>query len=363
MKLLFFGKAMRYFLFCFLFLFHVTVSAHSYIIDTDMGFDDWLAVLYLLKQPVHIDAITVDCEGETRCPEGAINASKLTYLAQRNIPIAYGETRPQSKYDFPKKIRDFATAMAIPGFLHLKKYHHIVLTNAAEFIVKNVIFAAKHHKKVSIISIGTAVNIADAWMLAKKTHQEKLFRLGLKMIYKGGGAFGKIRHHHLSNQEIPGNITIPGTYQSTNTSAEWNIYANAPAMKIVLQANLPITFIPNNATDGVPMTIKVYEQLHKGAQSDSIRLFSANALQDTLTLTNDRKNIPKNLDFWDTSVTMAALHPEIVTQQFHYVPIEIVLQTGKQYAETKVVPHSTHTVTVYDHFNKNKFYQNLFHSI
>src|SRR3990167_6494880 len=99
---------MRIFLFLLL-SFWISISFSNemhFIIDTDMGFDDWMAVLYLLKQPVPIDAITIDCQGETRCPQGAINAEKLTHLAKRDVPIAYGKITPASDYHFPNAIRD-----------------------------------------------------------------------------------------------------------------------------------------------------------------------------------------------------------------------------------------------------------------
>src|SRR3990167_408148 len=351
---------MRIFLFLLL-SFWISISFSNemhFIIDTDMGFDDWMAVLYLLKQPVKIDAITIDCVGETRCPQGAINAEKLTHLAKHDVPIAFGYIRPDTKYNFPVVIRNFATKMNIKDFAHLKKDSDIKNISAAQIILNSIVRAAKKHYQVSIISIGTATNITDAWKLAQKNHQEKLFREGLAMIYKGGGAFGEIKNNHLTNQDVPGNISIPGLIKSNNTVAEWNIYANAPAMKTLVNANLPITFIPNNASNEVRMTKKRYHELLKIGAKNRIDLFDANAMLSLVPNGNWKKF--EGCDFWDTLATISALHPKIVTEKFQHVPIKIILKANNDYAATWVTNNSAHDVTVYYHVNKKMFYRFLF---
>src|SRR5262245_2081040 len=59
------------------------------IIDTDMGADDWLAILYLLRRPdIDVLAISVAGTGETHCAPGVRNALGLLELARyRNIPV------------------------------------------------------------------------------------------------------------------------------------------------------------------------------------------------------------------------------------------------------------------------------------
>ncbi|MDP1575018.1 MAG: nucleoside hydrolase [Coxiellaceae bacterium] len=334
-------------------------NAVHYIIDTDMGFDDWLAVAYLLKQPVVVDAITIDCEGETLCPEGAVNAARLTQLVGRHVPIAYGAINPKNAYNFPKSIRDFATNMAVPGFLNLPKNNDITSISAAQTIFNAVINAAKTHTHVVIISVGTAENSDDAWKLAIAQHQTALFRQGLAMIYKGGSAFGTLSHGRITNKNIPGNITIPTMIESDNTVAEWNIYADAPAMKDLIDANLPITFIPNNATDQVNMTKKSYLAFLEGAKPGSLRLFMANAMDMMVKNQGTWETVARNLDFWDTATTVAALDSNLVSKKITDVPVELSLQPGKNYAGIFVSPKSHHDVTVYYQLDKKLFYQVL----
>ncbi|MDF1796160.1 MAG: nucleoside hydrolase [Coxiellaceae bacterium] len=333
-----------------------------YLIDTDMGFDDWLSVVYLLEQPVDTAAITIDCQGLTFCPQGGDNAAKLTHMTHHLVPIALGRTRALSQYDFPKSLRDWSSAMDVPGFRHITTDHYNKHLKAANVIADTLIKAAKQHQKVAIISIGTATNIADAWAVASKRHQQDLFRQGLAMIYKGGGAFGNIEHGQLTNHCIAGNIFIPKISLSDNTSAEWNIYSNAPAMQQLLDADLPITFIPNNATDEVNITKATYHSLLNNSSPHSTRRFIANALLSSIHIGKpviDWSTVSKNYDLWDTSVTLASLDPSIVMRTLHDVPVMIIENKGKRYGATWVSPQSRHHSNIYYKIDVSKFYNEL----
>lgn len=363
-------KIIRLALFIFLSLFLSFANASvihktKYIIDTDMGFDDWLAVIYLLEQKnIDVAGITVDCQGETRCPAGAINAARLTYLTKRDVPIAMGAVETKQPYAFPKIIRDFATNMAVPGFLHLPVDHDISKLTAAEFIKQTVIQSALHHNHVVIISIGTADNIDDAWKSAKKDHQEKLFRAGLKMIYKGGGAFGEIEHHIITNKKIPGNISIPGMITSNDRDAEWNIYANAENMSDIINAKLPVTFVPNNATDQVHMTKAAYEKMLVNSGAHSPSRFCANAMLLLIKMQGGWRIATPELDFWDTATTISALHPSIVSEKFNAIPVRIITKPGDRYAATWISNVSaSDPITIYYHLHRDLFYKYLLKGI
>jgi pyrimidine-specific ribonucleoside hydrolase len=331
-----------------------------YIMDTDMGFDDWLAVLYLLKQPqLDLAGITVDCQGLSRCPEGVVNAAKLVQLSGHWVPVSMGAKRSKSAFDFPKVLRDFSSDMRVPGFAHLKPAPYLTKTSAAEWMVQTVLAAAHAGKKVVIISVGTATNLADAWQLAQKKGVADTFRQGLARIYKGGGAFGALAHAKLSNHHIAGNIVIPGIVRSNNTQAEWNIYANAPAMQTLLAADLPLTFVPNNATDQVNMTQSAYRQLYHHSDPRGVRRFVANAMLSVVELQGGWQHIANNLDFWDTAVTLVALYPALVNQSFAQVPVQVVLKPGKAYAATWIDPASHHFADVDYRLDVRRFYQLL----
>lgn len=328
----------------------------AYIIDTDMGFDDWLAVLYVLRDPnVSLKAVSVDCQGETYCPAGASNAAKLMMLARHHVPILMGKTRSFSQYDFPKPIRDYASAMRVPGFDYLKSGAQTSYPLAAKGIALLLADAGKKHQRIDIISIGTATNIADAYQYAKKHHLVTLFKDGLGMIYKGGGAFGKIVNGHVTNRDVPGNIPIPGIYQSQDAVAEWNIYANAKAMQVLLSAKLPMTFIPNNATNAVPMNWDVYRQFKVLGKKSQLAKFTANAMQTLFAMQHSWES----LNFWDTAVTVAAIYPQVVTKEY-VAPVRVKLNDSKDFGETVVSKSRGWASEIFYHVKADAIYRHVF---
>ena len=63
------------------------------------------------------------------------------------------------------------------------------------------------------------------------------------------------------------------------------------------------------------------------------------------------------LNYWDTTATICALHPDIVEKKFNHVPVKINLMPGKNYAGIFVVKNSRHTVSIFYRIDKNLFYQ------
>ncbi len=304
------------------------------IVDTDMGFDDWMAILYLLNNAnIEIKSFTVDCAGETYCPKGAANLTKLLVLAGKpDIPVFYGEEPPSTiPCQFPKVIRESAAKMAVPGFKDIegtsnyKKY-------AAAHIETSVAQAGKDGAPLTIISIGSSTNIAQAIQRAKN-HEEagyfETFRKGIKMIYKGGGAVGKAKDGALTNTKIPGNLSIPGIYCSTNTTAAWNIFANAPAAGIIFTSGLPVTLIPVNLSDQVAITPESYKKLKKNARGKPAE-FVVSDIENTVE--NEGGWEGAKLDYWDPSVVIAAVNPEFITEKYTHVRVCVNLNSGDQYA-------------------------------
>lgn len=287
------------------------------LLDTDMGFDDWMSLLYLLKKPdVELKGISVDCTGETYCPQGADNVTKLLKLVGApSIPIYYGDVPERTReWQFPKMIRKGATDMAVPGFEKLEgtgKYS----PGAAEQMALLIHQAGMEKKPLVLISIGTATNIADAIEFAKGKGDAwyNIFKAGISMVYKGGGAVGKAIGGKLTNQDIPGNIAIPKIYKSHNTTAAWNIFADAEAAEALVLSGLPITLIPVNLSGHVPIKESSYKQLQKENQTPAVKFVLSDILSN---VTQQGGWIKNELDYWDPSVVIAALKPQLVTEKY-----------------------------------------------
>jgi hypothetical protein len=65
-------------------------------VDTDLGADDIVALLYLLgRRDVDVVAVTVVGDGLVRCPVGGVHARAVLAAAGcPGIPVAYGTDRP-----------------------------------------------------------------------------------------------------------------------------------------------------------------------------------------------------------------------------------------------------------------------------
>ena len=85
-----------------------TNPVRKVIIDTDMGWDDTLSILYLLKKPdIEIIGVTVTGCGETNLRWGLTIAKTLMELGGRtSVPVCRGTSRPM-RFDnkFPQSFR------------------------------------------------------------------------------------------------------------------------------------------------------------------------------------------------------------------------------------------------------------------
>jgi inosine-uridine nucleoside N-ribohydrolase len=375
------------------------------ILDTDMGADDWMSILWLLNQKnINVKAITICTDGEAISPCGAQNATILAklvkgdssikiYNGKKQKPIAFSKMDPKhpiqsahtasgSKdrlaYSFPKVIRSSASTdmKNITGLKGCSGYAYEKDISAAQAIFSFAIEASNNDNPLTIISTGTATNIAEAFMIAQHNNQVDKFIHGIKMIYKGGGAFGlecnkdilKPTHFYLSmrnskansnqgpschgdlsaitertakeealrnqksehnvardknrltynssfitNLNIPGNLNIGGIYATNNTTAEWNIYTAAESMQKVLNSGLPVTFIPLNVSNIVKITKESFDRLRK--EGGKLGKIVANIIYQAWVSQQGGWAIAGGqLDYWDPSVVITALHPEIILE-------------------------------------------------
>ena len=304
------------------------------IVDTDMGFDDWMAILYLLNNPkVEIKAITVDCAGETYCPQGAVNATRLIEIAGKTqIPVFYGEQpRATLAYQYPTMIRYGATTMEVSGFDQVKGVPFYT-GDAAGQLVQILREAGEANTPITVLSIGSSTNLAAAIALANQGDATS-FTKGVKRIVKGGGAVGKAVKGRLTNTEIKGNINIPTIFSSDNTTAEWNIYPNATAAETLFSSGLPLTLVPLNLSDDVPITEDSFNRLSDMAKSDEAR-FVVQVIIDNVQSQGGWSEV--ELDYWDPSVVVSAINPELVTEQYDDVALCVDTAANRYHGTTYV---------------------------
>ena len=219
----------------------VSGPARPVIIDTDMAADDWMAILYLLNRPdVRVEAITVTGTGEAHCEPGIKNAMDLAALAgQPDIPVSCGRATPlQGDHAFPAEWR--ARVDGLAGLTLPDNPAAPSPLSAVELLASGI---NSMPEKVTLIALGPLTNLAEALQSAPEIGEN------VEMVYIMGGAV-----------DVPGNVGASHV-GIDNPWADWNIYVDPRAAAVVFQSGVPVTLIPLDATNHVPVTTEFLDRL------------------------------------------------------------------------------------------------------
>lgn len=262
----------------------------SVIIDTDVGQDDILAILYLIQEPsVSVKAITVSA-GVSYVESGVNNIlNMLDYLGIDDIPVAGGQDKSLNvNHTFPPNWRDGSNnfyGVNIPN-----TDMQAAELNASELIVSKI---ENYPYNYTIVALGPLTNIAQALI------SEPLIKTRIDSIHMMGGAVnvdGNVGH------EYP---AIP------NFAAEWNFYVDPHAADIVFKSEIPISLVPLDATNDVPQTQEFLLEFQEANQT----LFADFAI----------KFMNPGLYFWDPLTVVALVNPNVVTWEDYFIEIELEL--------------------------------------
>ncbi len=105
-----------------------------------------------------------------------------------------------------------------------------------------------------------------------------------------------------------GAVDVPGSMVSeTNTTAEWNIYCDPAAARMVFESGVPITLIPLDATNDVPLTVDFLQQLEAEKQTPEAE-FIYTALANSMDFIESG-----GYYFWDPLAAWIMADPELAT--------------------------------------------------
>lgn len=193
------------------------------IIDTDPGVDDALALLLAMRSPeLKIEGIT-PVAGNVPLDLTLPNALRMVEIAGRtDIPVAAGAKAPL--------VRRLVTAAyahgenGLGGAVFPEPKTKPIPEPAEDFIRRTI---RKYPREVTLITIGPLTNVA----LALRSDPE-LAGMVHSLVMMGGSLSG-------------GNIT-PG--------AEFNVYVDPEAARIVFQSGIPITMVGLDVTRKTTLT-------------------------------------------------------------------------------------------------------------
>jgi pyrimidine-specific ribonucleoside hydrolase len=287
----------------------LAADAQPTLIDTDMAADDWLAILYLLQRAdVDVRAITVTGAGEAHCGPGVQNALDLVGLAGRpEIPVACGREMPLAgERVFPQGWRDNVDALA--GIEIPANPGRPGNQDAVALISEAIREAAG---ELEIIALGPLTNLAEAFLA------DPLLADRIAAIYIMGGAFA-----------VPGNVSDAPEMGIDNEAAEWNIYVDPRAAGQVTASGAPVTFVPLDASNFVPLDRAFYEQL-KAHRSTPEAEFVYQVLTRNISFVDSG-----DYYFWDPLTAAVAVDESLAT--FETGPVVVVEEEGPESGATRL---------------------------
>ena len=272
------------------------------IIDTDVAIDDWMAMLFLLGHPqVDVRAITVTATGEAHAKPGVRTVQGLLALTGHgSTAVAVGRSTPlRGQQAFPLALR---WAMDVRLFLRLPRPLQPAAQQSAVALLAEQITEAP--QPVTIVALGPLTNLAEA-LLAQPALAGRIARIVIM-----GGAW-----------RVPGNIETLSP-KSDNPHAEWNIFCDPYAADVVLRCGAPITLVPLDATDQVPLTDDLVQRLAAGPATPASQ-FTLRAIRRIRPLLRGQA-----FYLWDPLAAAVAVHPEMVTCEQRRV--RVVQEPGRE---------------------------------
>jgi purine nucleosidase len=190
------------------------------IIDTDPGADDVVALLLALASPQELNVMAITTvAGNVRIDKTSRNARLAREWAGREeVPVYAGAGRPLVRA--PIYAENIHGKEGLPGVQVHEPKKPLAEGNAVQYLVETLSKAPPH--SITIAMLGPQTNLALALIQAPEITQ------GIKEVVVMGGA-------HFNG----GNIT---------PVAEFNLYADPDAARVVLASGVKLTYVPLDVT-------------------------------------------------------------------------------------------------------------------
>ncbi|WP_227764341.1 nucleoside hydrolase [Zhaonella formicivorans] len=258
------------------------------ILDCDPGHDDALAILLALSSPeLKVEAITTVAGNQT-LPKTSLNALKvLTAAGRTDIPVAAGMSRPL--------VRDLVVAPHVHGETGLdgtdlpEPAFKLDKRHAVDLIIEKVLNSPE---KITVIPVGPLSNIGMA-LLKEPRVAENIERIVLM-----GGSIAE------------GNIT---------PSAEFNIYVDPEAAKLVFESGIPITMVGLDVTHKALITYNDFQTIR--AIGTPLAIMVAELL-DFYAKFHDEVYGFGGVPLHDACAVAEVIKPGIITTKPMYVAVE-----------------------------------------
>ena len=263
-------------------------EATSIVIDTDLDVSDVGAIVALVLDPrVDVRAITITTAGTgvTKCGSARkVMGYLLDQLHRGEIPFACGGAEPgDDTAPFPAEWRtaaDTGWGMDFPP-----RPESGIPESAVDLLTRTVSQATE---PITIVALGPWTNIAAA------VAADGRFLDGVQRIHAMAGSV-----------DAPGNVFTADL--TADDRLEWNVVRDPSAFAAVVGSDVPITLVPLDATEEVPVTEDLKERIGESAAG------GANLVYELWVRVPGRTGDGQQL--WDELAALAFAEPDLVTWQ------------------------------------------------
>ena len=257
------------------------------IIDTDVDVSDLAAVAALLRDPrVDVRAVTIAAAGTgiTNCASGrAVIRYLLDEFGAEHIPFACGrQDAGPDALPFPAEWR---TAADTGWGIEMPPRPQTDVPRSAVELLDEAISASP--EPPTIVALGPWTNLEDA--LAT----DPAFPTRVARIHAMAGAV-----------DVPGNVILEDV--PADDGLEWNVAADPSAFAAVFETDVPLTLVPLDATDDVPMTRELIDAL-----ATETAAAGANFVSELFVRVPSR--VGEGQQLWDELAALALPEPGLVT--------------------------------------------------
>src|SRR4029077_7237714 len=119
--------------------------------------------------------------------------------------------------------------------------------SAADYLLKRWLDGAH---PVQVLALGPLTNLAEVF-----SRTPRAARTGRQLVILGGAV------------RVSGNLGDDAAFKTDNMSAEWNMFIEAGAARIVFTSGAPIRLVPLDATQRVPIDMALFEQIKSHANA------------------------------------------------------------------------------------------------
>ena len=258
------------------------------IIDTDPGIDDAMAIFLALRSPeLKVEAIT-PVAGNVPLDLTLPNALRLLEIAGRtDIPVAAGASHPL--------VRRLATAGHVHGVnglagVEFPEPRTKPVKETAPDLIRRIV--RENPGEITIVAVGPLTNVA----LALRADPE-LAGMIPAIVIMGGSLSG-------------GNMT---------PAAEFNIYVDPEAARIVFDANIPLTMVGLDVTRKCRVSEEHIKQLE--AANNPVSQAAGKILRATYERMRHGGEVT-DIDLHDALAVASLIDHDVITRKDYYVEVE-----------------------------------------